>query len=71
MGIAEIHALPRTEKLRLMELLWEDLSADESSLESPEWHGSVLRETEDRWQAGKEEPLDWSMAKKELRRRFE
>jgi len=36
MGIAEIHALPREEKLRLMELLWEDLSADEGSLESPE-----------------------------------
>ncbi len=71
MGIAEIHALPRAEKLRLMELLWEDLASDESSLESPEWHGSVLRETEDRWQAGKEEPLAWCMAKKELRRRFE
>jgi hypothetical protein len=71
MGIAEIHALPRAEKLRLMELLWEDLSADEGSLESPEWHGSVLRETEDRWLGGKEESLDWSMAKKELRRRFE
>jgi hypothetical protein len=71
MGIAEIHALPREEKLRLMELLWADLSSDDSTLDSPSWHESVLRETETRWNAGKEEALDWSEAKKELRRRFE
>jgi len=71
MGTAEIHALPREEKLRLMELLWADLSSDDSALESPSWHGSALRETEVRWNAGKEDALDWSAAKKELRRRFE
>jgi hypothetical protein len=66
-----ISKMSRLEKLGAMEALWEDLSRDEKSLESPTWHGTALRETEVRVAAGKEKPLDWATAKKELRRRFE
>lgn len=52
-----------------MEELWESLSREPSRLESPEWHGDALRETERRYQAGLEEPIDWAVAKQELRQR--
>jgi hypothetical protein len=55
------------DKLRTMEELWESLSADPAKLESPAWHGEVLCETEQRYEAGQEQPVDWSAAKQELR----
>jgi hypothetical protein len=54
------------EKLRAMEELWESLSRDESRLEFPAWHGDALRETEQRYEAGQEQPVDWAIAKQEL-----
>lgn len=55
------------EKVRAMEELWESLSADATRLESPAWHGDALRETEQRYEAGQERPVDWATAKQELR----
>ena len=60
-------ALPREEKLRLMETLWAELSRNESELESPAWHGQALAETEQRLAEGREEVLDWNQTKTELR----
>ena len=59
--------LPRTEKLRLMEALWSDLSPEEDRLESPAWHESALRDTERRLANGEEQILDWEDAKRKLR----
>ncbi|HXC02952.1 MAG TPA: addiction module protein [Opitutaceae bacterium] len=56
--------MSRLEKLSAMEALWEDLSRDEQSLESPAWHADVLRQTERRVAAGEEKPLDWGAAKR-------
>ncbi len=69
--ILAIKQMSREEKLRAMEALWEDLSSDEQSIQSPAWHESILEETEERVQSGKENILDWQEAKKELRNRFE
>ena len=63
--------LSREEKLRVMEAIWEDLSSDEQSIQFPAWHESILEETEERVQSGKENILDWQEVKKELRNRFE
>jgi putative addiction module component (TIGR02574 family) len=71
MSIAEIRALPRIEKLKLMEALWADLAQDENALDSPEWHRAELEEAERRFAAGHEEIIDWEEAKKRLRRRSE
>jgi len=71
MSIAELRQLPPDEKLRIIEALWGDLAADQSSFESPAWHQEELRKTEVDLAAGRVEVLDWSEAKKELRRRFE
>lgn len=71
MTIEAVRKLPRAEKLRLMETLWEELSRSESELESPAWHVKELAETEQRLAQGGEQVLDWETAKKELRKRFE
>ena len=65
----EIQDMPRQEKLRLMELLWADLSRDEAEVEPPAWHADVLRETAERVSRGEEEVLDWEQAKAKLRAR--
>jgi hypothetical protein len=59
--------MPRSEKLQMMETLWEDLSHSAAELESPDWHRQILEETTQR----NETPLDWSEAKKQLRARVQ
>ena len=69
MSIDTIRQLPRSEKLKLMEALWEDLSRSEEEFESPAWHAEELAKTEQRRGEGKEQVLDWEEAKKVLRSR--
>ncbi|MBP8256038.1 MAG: addiction module protein [Opitutaceae bacterium] len=71
MSIAELRKLPPSEKLKIIETLWGDIAADDSSYESPAWHEEELRKTEAELAAGRVEVLDWEVAKKELRKRFE
>lgn len=59
--------LPRAEKVRLMEVLWADLSRTEADFDSPSWHDTVLRETAQRVAKGGEQVLDWEEAKRRLR----
>jgi hypothetical protein len=66
-----IRELPRSEKLKLMELLWEELSHPMGAFESPAWHTNELAATEQRLAEGKEKTLDWESAKKTLRSKFE
>jgi hypothetical protein len=54
------------EKLRAMEAIWADLSRNESHIESPEWHGDVLRERDAKIKSGQEKFVDWEAAKKQL-----
>ena len=71
MSIAELRLLPNKDKLIIIETLWADLAADESSFESPSWHAEELRKTEEELTAGKAHLVDWDDAKQELRKRFE
>ena len=64
-----LKSMTRADKLRVMEELWADLSKDEAHFDSPMWHLRELRATEARVIAGKEEFIDWEVAKKSLRRR--
>lgn len=68
MSALEIQQLPRSEKLKLMETLWAELSRDEAELESPAWHADVLRDTAARLARGEEKILDWEQAKADLRK---
>jgi hypothetical protein len=67
----KITHLSREEKLRVMEAIWEDLTHEMESLESPDWHNQALQETEHRLATGQEQLVDWQKAKTELRKRFE
>jgi putative addiction module component (TIGR02574 family) len=71
MSIAELRKLPADEKLKIIEILWSDLAADDESLSSPAWHEQELRKTEEDFKVGRVETLDWEDAKEELRKRFE
>lgn len=67
-------ALPLTrlslaQKLDLMETLWADLIRDEKKLESPAWHGAVLKEREEAYTAGKHTVSDWAQAKKRIKKK--
>ena len=66
----QIAQMTREEKLQTMEALWADLSTDDANVDSPAWHEEVLKETEARVADGREQIADWTMAKRELRKRF-
>jgi hypothetical protein len=66
-----LNQMSRAEKVMAMEALWEDLSKDDQSIESPAWHGDELAATEKRVASGQEKFVDWETAKKELRKQFE
>ena len=63
--------MPRREKLQMMEALWENLSQAETEQETPAWHRQALRETEQRIESGREEVVDWTDAKQQLRAQCE
>jgi putative addiction module component (TIGR02574 family) len=57
-----------SQKLDLMETLWADLARDEKKLESPAWHGAVLKERAEAYAAGKLAVSDWEQAKKRIKK---
>lgn len=62
-----IENLSRTEKLLMMEALWDDLARDTVTYSSPEWHADELKASE---RAVAEESagfVPWDLAKKALR----
>jgi hypothetical protein len=67
----QVEQMSRTEKLQVMEAIWMALSKSDAEVESPTWHSEALRETEDRVSRGEERILEWEIAKRELRKRFE
>ncbi|HXR08099.1 MAG TPA: addiction module protein [Candidatus Acidoferrum sp.] len=69
MSIESLRQLPRSEKLKLMETLWEELSRPDGEFESPAWHAKELAATERRLAEGREKVLDWDTAKEALRRK--
>jgi hypothetical protein len=70
MSAAEIKQLPRVEQIKLMEILWQEISAVQSALEMASWHSEELQDTLTRFNEGKEESIDWQVAKRQLRVMF-
>ena len=56
------------EKLRLIDVLWEDLARNPDDIPSPAWHKEVLDECRRRAESGEEKFTDWEEAKEEIRR---
>ncbi len=64
-----LETMTQVEKIQLMELLWDDLTRDEESLESPAWHADELRERDRRLEIGEDHLMDWEEAKALIRSR--
>lgn len=63
----DISELSIDEKLRVMELLWSDLTASPNDVASPSWHSAELEATATRYAAGEEQPIELTEAKAILR----
>lgn len=61
-----LNEMTLAEKLETMEVLWEDISRDDGSFKSPEWHATVLSEREKMIESGEARFIDWEQAKAEL-----
>jgi Putative addiction module component len=64
-----LHEMTLEEKLQAMEALWDDLSRNPDSIESPSWHEDVLRERQQRVDSGEASFMDWEQAKAYIRSR--
>lgn len=62
-----IENLTRTEKLRMMEAIWDDLAHDPAALTSPEWHAQALKDAEHAHTENQAVFVPWDIAKKKLR----
>ena len=71
MSTVEIEKLSLTEKLGMMEALWESLSKNEEDIPVPSWHVEALEQTQQRRDSGEEKLVDWKEAKAQLRNRFQ
>jgi hypothetical protein len=65
---ADIEALSREEKFRMMDTLWDEISKEDPPPESPQWYQTLLEQTQYSVDAGKERTADWNEAKRRLRR---
>lgn len=63
----DVKTLSKIDKLRLLESLWADLSADDVDILSPTWHQGALKETEELYAQGKARFADWDEAKARIR----
>jgi len=58
----------QAQKLDLMESIWDDLTRDEKTLESPAWHEAVLKDREKALAEGKATASDWEEAKDRIKK---
>ncbi len=66
MTIAEVHQLPLSEKLQIMEAIWEDLRSQAEAFPVPDWHKDLLDARQKAVEEGREEILDWDTVKSSL-----
>ena len=55
------------DKLRALELIWEDLCRTPKDMPSPSWHADVLQARENRIREGSPHFTDWAEAKHKVR----
>ena len=66
MTVAEVHQLPLSEKLQIMEAIWEDLRSQANAVPIPQWHKDLLDARHQAVKEGREEILDWDKVKDSL-----
>ncbi|MBI4690289.1 MAG: addiction module protein [Nitrospirae bacterium] len=58
------------EKIRTMEVIWDDLCHHAAEMQSPSWHLDVLLQREESISKGTESFTDWETAKKRIREKL-
>lgn len=58
-----------SQKLNLMETIWDEITTDDKQLESPDWHKDILNDRENALESGKAKFSDWEEAKERIRRK--
>jgi putative addiction module component (TIGR02574 family) len=66
--ILPLDTMSTEEKLRTIEAIWENVSANPEAIESPAWHEEELRVREAQIESGEAKFIDWEKAKEEIRR---
>ena len=61
-----LNEMTAEEKMRAMELLWDDFCRNQPDFNSPTWHEDILKDREKRLKEGKDKFVDWDQAKKEI-----
>ncbi len=54
------------DKLKTMELLWDNICRETADYRSPDWHEVILKNREEQIQQDKDDFQDWDQAKKEI-----
>ncbi|SPD75029.1 conserved hypothetical protein [uncultured Desulfobacterium sp.] len=65
MGL-ELDTMSIEEKLKTMEMLWNDICQRVPDFSSPSWHGDLLEERELNLKEGRDQFMDWEKAKKDI-----
>lgn len=63
---ADLKGMTVKEKLRLLDLIWQDISSDEGQIKVPESHIEELNHRAKMVQEGTTEFIDWDRAKKDI-----
>ncbi len=58
-----------SDKLRALEIIWDDLQRTAAEIPSPSWHADVLRARKQRVQEGESQFEDWADAKRRIHER--
>jgi len=67
MTVIQIEKLSVTEKIQVMESLWDSLCTDADNINSPAWHSEELQQREEMLNDGTDTFIDWNDAKKDIR----
>lgn len=66
-SILPLEKMSMEDKLRAMELLWDDLCNKAGGLTSPAWHEGILAERDAMQKRSEDEFEDWETAKRNIR----
>jgi len=68
MATLALEKMSVTEKIHVMESIWDDLCGQAESVALPPWHREVLAEREAAVQRGEDEFEDWEAAKRNIKK---
>ena len=69
--LLQLDKMTTSDKLSAMEQIWDDLCKDPDSIQSPQWHRSVLKSREQQVTEGKASFYALDTAKKRIREQIE